>query len=185
MVRLTLLLLALAAPAAGNDLCDDLWLARNAPFARGGHCFASPLGQATFGTRCTGPATPSPRERAMIAMVREEEARYGCAVDASVARALDVDHIELRLKLEDQPVNDGLESACIGWRGPAFPLRLGARPGAAAVAEVAPGATIRMAHGSPIDGWVYYGATQPTGLRIAGWAEAVAFPDDACAVFTG
>ncbi|MBM2577836.1 DUF4453 domain-containing protein [Jannaschia sp. Os4] len=186
MVRVTVILAALAAPAAASDLCDDLWLARNATFAKHGHCFASPLARATFGAACPGAATLPPRDAATVAMARAEERRWGCAVDTSVVRPLRVDALPLRLRLEDQPIADGLESACIGWRGPAFPLRAGARPGADIVARAERGAVIGVAHASAVPGWSYYVVDLPDGREVQGWTETNAFSDaDLCDVVVG
>lgn len=74
-----------AAPAATPaNQCDALWLQRNAYFARYGYCFKSARGKAAFPNPNCNPAINSanapltPAERADVARIEAEEARFGC-----------------------------------------------------------------------------------------------------------
>ena len=180
-----LALALLAFPAAADDWCDDLWFARNAIMAEAGHCFASPLGRLHFGADCEGGGVSlSPRQARALETIRGEEAFHGCATDTSFARALSIPHMGLRMRMQDQPARS-FESACIGWRGPAFPLRLNARADAQVVVEVPPGSNVGSHHVSGYPGWHFYTVTLPTGLEAAGWADVEAWDEADCDAMAG
>lgn len=172
MIRLALFLLLFAAPAGADPFCDDLWFARNQLFARAGFCFGSPLGQAVFGNAgCIGKeVTLEPGGAEMVAAISALEAQVPCKVDTT-RRALEVENIGLRLRLEQVVFRSEFASGCLGWTGPALTLLAGPRPGAAPTGVVQAGDDIIWEYDSlpwP-DGWSFISAHRG-GVELGfGW----------------
>lgn len=172
-MKFVLISFVLMLPASGyaDALCDELWLARNIVFDRAGYCFGSALGKAVFDNGdCTtkSPALDAEGQR-VVATVKEEETRWGCKVDTS-RRRLDLPNVPGFLLLTTIPIRDGLESACIGYQGPAIPVFSGATRSARVFGQIQPGDTIGYAHISPVEGWsfVQFGPAD-SNLPQFGW----------------
>ncbi|SHF52323.1 YARHG domain-containing protein [Litoreibacter ascidiaceicola] len=177
MKYLTLLLIALIPlPALADDPCADLWWSRNHLFDQAGYCFASPLGQSAFyNGDCTTSTAPtlSPGATNTVSAIREEEARWGCDVDTNNTY-LDLDRIDLRRKLVDVAVNDGLESSCLGYRGADIAVFAGANEQTAQIGRIRAGDTIGLAHYSMFEGWqfVSYGSVDSgSPSPLLGWVN--------------
>ena len=124
MFRLLVLMFLLPATSLkAASLCDELWLTRNAIYDRAGFCFSSELGKAIFNNDDCVPQIGNfdAKTQALIDQVHEEELRHQCNVNTS-RHQLDFRDWERRLQFEDLPVPDGLESSCLNYLGPAFPL---------------------------------------------------------------
>ena len=121
------LLAVLAAPLHADPYCDDLWFARNQLYDRAGYCFSSALGQAVFDNAgCTGTdVTLEPGGEEMVAAIKAAEARADCSVDTTRER-LEVENLELRLRLDQVVYRAEDASGCLGWTG--GPLTLLAGP---------------------------------------------------------
>ncbi len=80
-------LIVCETPARADEFCDGLWRARNAVFARNGHCFESPKAQAVFGKACFPPyGKLSPADEAIVARKKTLEREGNCqAAQASNA----------------------------------------------------------------------------------------------------
>lgn len=177
MPRLATAVLALtvATPALGYDICDDLWLSRNQLFDRAGYCFSSPLGRAVFDNAgCTGTDVALPASDAeLLDHIRAMEAELGCAVDTS-RTALDVENVDLRLRLEVVVARSEFASGCLGWQGAPIALHAGPRAGSPLLSEVLAGDDIVWEYDAVPwpDGWSFitsYRDGVQTGL---GWTDA-------------
>ncbi|MEO0390430.1 MAG: DUF4453 domain-containing protein [Pseudomonadota bacterium] len=131
-----------ASAAAADSVCREAWLARNLILDRAGACFASPLGQRYFDNAgCTQTPLLPEADAQRVAILREVEASYGCALDTSQPMA---DAPEWLFAFDPVPTTDGLESACIGWQGAGALLRSG--PGGRITGELRQGDTIGLLH---------------------------------------
>lgn len=168
LYTLLMSLFAAAANAGDDPVCDELWLTRNLIFDRVGYCFGSTLGQTVFDNEdCTtrSPSVDTP-DQAVVALVREYEAEWSCAVDTSRSR-IETAALSRLKRLQDLPVVTGYESSCIGWQGAPFALRRGRGQAAQIIGQVSTGDSILWAH-HDIDGWSYVTALAPDG-RINGF----------------
>lgn len=170
-VTLALALLALTlAPSLARADCASMWVTRNMVADRAGYCFGSVLGQAVFGNQdCLGKDIAlSPTDRAFVAYTQAQEAEFGCAVDTGQAD-LDLPLLGQWLQLRDLPRRDLGESACLGYQGPATPLRAGVADGRI-MGEVQRGDTILFAHEGQADHSfvTVFARGQPVAL---GWAR--------------
>lgn len=145
--------LAFQQPAHAADACADLWFSRNAILSQTGVCFPTHLGKAVFGNAgCkTRPEELSSALMSRIERIEVQEKRLQCAVDTS-GTALDVEHSSERKSLHDQPVADGSESTCIGYRGDEkIDLYAGHDRDAAVVGTILRGDDVNFAHESEDD----------------------------------
>lgn len=186
-MRAILILLALMpSPVAALELCEELWFTRNLLFHRAGYCFGSTLGQSIFGNAgCIGTDVQlAPAAGAMVARLREAEADFNCAVDTS-ATTLPIDNIALRKSMIDPPFPVEWESACVGYQGEEFPLRLGHDASAPITATVTPGPKVMLLWEFDDAGdWSYFGLFNNDTKVGEGWSNAVLGTDD-CAVWAG
>jgi hypothetical protein len=162
----------LAAPAAAQDWCDDLWFTRNLVMDRAGYCFGTPLGQSVFDNAdCTGQSVAlAPDESRLVNRILEAEERAACSVDTS-RRSVDLEDAAIRRRLTDLPVRDQAESACIGWQGPEAAVRAGHDAAAAVTARIEPGDVVLYRH-VPEGDWSYVTiATQDFRTKGGGWLD--------------
>ncbi len=67
------------APGMGGMSCNDLWYARNAIYARNGHCFKTRRGRAAFGRNCFAPYGRLGRaDQREVNRIQAQERRMGC-----------------------------------------------------------------------------------------------------------
>ncbi|RLJ51731.1 YARHG domain-containing protein [Litoreibacter meonggei] len=178
MIRGFLLLLALLPPwpAFADEPCPDLWWSRNHLFNQAGYCFSSVLGQAVFdNSDCTAKAVPSlPAGAAKtISAIREEEARAECKINTN-STYLELDRMDLRRKLVDVAVNDGLESGCLNYRGANIVVFAGASTNTAQIGLILAGDNIGLAHYSMFEGWQfvsYKSAGAGSQSPLLGWVN--------------
>src|SRR4051794_39071979 len=70
--------------AAAPDVCDGLWRARNAIFAKAGYCFSTPEAQALFGKGCFPPfGNLTSDQEANVQRIRDLEATNNCAASST------------------------------------------------------------------------------------------------------
>lgn len=86
--------------------------------------------------------------------IREEETRWECKIN-SKATHLDLSRMDLRHRLIDVAVNDGLESGCINYRGPDIAVYAGANTNTAQLGKISVGDNIGLAHYSMFEGWQF------------------------------
>lgn len=187
MRRVLLFLMLLASPASANDICDDLWMTRNALFNEAGYCFGSPLGQALFdNSDCTGKTvTLGTAQQAIADEVRRNEALFGCKIDTA-RRTLDIPDLAIRLQLQDHPIRDEFESGCLGWAGPAQSLVNGHNLNAPQVGVIETGDYVLFSHWESA-GWNYVHVYDRDGrnFKSAGWAPSHMFSQSACHSWAG
>lgn len=161
-----------AVPLWASDACDDLWFTRNAIMDRAGYCFGSSLGKAIFdNTGCTGKSVALDEQaKQAVRQVQRLEKRIGCQVNTS-GQSLDLEDLHIRRQLWHLPLLDELESACLGWLGPATPLSAGHSSTAPQVGLISPGDTIVYTH-IPVGSWSYV-TTHDANWRYksAGWLD--------------
>lgn len=178
-MRLFAVLILMFAPltAAADAVCDELWLTRNTVFDRAGYCFGSRLGKEIFdNSDCTTSAPDLGSEGdQIVAMVREIEQEFSCAVDTSIP-TLAVDYIDLRRALDDLPVKTGYESMCLDYVGPALLLTAGRHPDSAIFGEILPGDNVMFLH-IPVDGMEFV----DLGDGRMGWVGSTLITPDLCA----
>ena len=172
----------LAAPAAAD--CDDLWFSRNFVFDQAGFCFGSALGQQVFDNSNCRTKTPdiSERQKAFVARVKQQERDLGCTVDTSRTE-LFVRDIHLRRGLMEQPVSDGFESACIGWKGPVYDLRLAPEEDAPESVQILPGDMLMLNHEGTGD-WDFVTLLRGDEVAGLGWMSAP-IDETTCEGFAG
>ena len=69
---------------AAPDVCDGLWRARNAIFAKAGYCFSTPEAQALFGKGCFPPfGKLTPDQESVVQRIRDLEATSNCATSSA------------------------------------------------------------------------------------------------------
>ena len=180
MTRFSLaFLLALAAsPALAYNECDDLWLSRNHAYALAGHCFASTLGQSFFATgTCTADAAPGATGMKLVAMAPTREKELSCAVDTTRS-VLDVNNLDLRLKLEVPVVRSEFASGCLGWKGPETDLLAGPRHGSEVLGTLQPGDDVVWEYdyvGVP-DAWQFITVYHESAQITLGWMKGAFDP---------
>ena len=182
---IAILTFALASPAVADEICHDLWFARNAIMDRAGYCFGSALGQAVFDNAdCVGKSVSlTPDAQATVARIQEWESENSCRVNTKQTK-LDVQALGLRLGLVHQPVRDIFESACLGWLGPTTPLRAGHDSNAAVVGAVRRGDYVLYSH-EPVGDWSYMTVSDSDWLVItAGWIDFSSV-EETCADYAG
>lgn len=116
-------LLSLPAQAQDLDICEALWLSRNAVLDDAGQCFLSPLGQAVFdNTGCSGVAFLLPGATRALDALAEHEANLECSIetgDTTVAAAMRGELL-LYEELAVMPVENGEQTLCTAYRGEPF-----------------------------------------------------------------
>ncbi|MCI2399780.1 DUF4453 domain-containing protein [Aliiroseovarius subalbicans] len=172
-----LLLLALgASPALAQDdrYCEDLWFTRNQIYHHAGYCFSSPLGQALFQAEsCTGKDVPlEDFNQQKVDIIRSFETDLGCAVDTT-RTSLDIDLMDLRLRLVDVPILSEFASGCLDWQGGEIPLRLGHVEEAPELGRVQPGDDIVWEYEYPAqpDGWEFITVYRDGVQVMLGWSN--------------
>lgn len=185
MRRLAALLCLLAAPAAANDYCDDVWFTRNLLFDRAGYCFGSTLGQWVFNNGdCVGDqVTLGAAAQAQLDEIKSREVEFGCKVDTS-RTSLDLDDIDIRRRLDVLPIVDELAAGCIGWREPETPLYAGPDHASAVIGRIEPGDYLSFGHFG-LEGWSYVTA-RDTGWRLksGGWLS-IDMDEESCVQWAG
>ena len=168
------LVAALPAAAQPIDWCEERWVARNTIFHRAGFCFSSALGQQLFGNAgCTG-TNPvlTPADREAVDAIRAQEQAAGCRVNTSRGPNASMRRMAAEMAmLVDVPAPDEFGWGCLGYRGPAMPLRAGASPAAPVIGMVEPGQFVYSQHLGR-NGWTYFVASRtPGGPMVAhGWS---------------
>jgi hypothetical protein len=139
-----------------NPYCEDLWFARNLIFDRGGYCFSSALGRATFDNAGCSTSSPalSPALGAQVATIRAEEAAYGCNIDTRRSTLTYPDELNAFRTLRDIPIRNVEASGCGGYRGAPQMLHSGAGADTPVIGQIMPGMSIVWAHW-PQNGWTY------------------------------
>ena len=109
-----------ALPSHAYSICDDLWFARNFYFDRAGHCFGSVLEEEVFdNVNCNTDAPElSLQDKARVLDIQKMENEFGCKLDQTERRDLNVENLQARRSLIDQPIRTGLEIVCVGYTGP-------------------------------------------------------------------
>lgn len=165
--------LCLAGPALADDLCDDLWLSRNAVFDNAGFCFRSNLGQSLFDNADCSTQSPDfdERQQANIARISEFEAASRCDVDVN-RRSLDVPDADIRTRLTYQPVARRTGDICQGYIGPAMPMRTAPfREGSDELGALAPGDILSLRHETEAN-WTYVTVLDGDTPTAGGWIAA-------------
>lgn len=123
VIVLILSLLSLPAQAQDLDICEALWLSRNAVLDDAGQCFPSPLGQAVFdNTGCSSVAFLLPGATRAVDALTEYEANLECKIetgDTTVAAAMRAE-LALYEELAVMPVENGEQTLCTAYRGEPF-----------------------------------------------------------------
>jgi hypothetical protein len=174
------LIAAPPAPALADAWCEDIWIARNAFFARAGHCFGSVLGREVFGNAgCTGSLpTLAAEDAEAVAHLQRLEQDMGCAVPTDRPPSARLRERAARLaRLRDIPVPDEYGWACHGYRGPGMVLRSGASDTAPEIGRAGPGTVIGSDH-QWRGKWLYVTVkTEPGGPILAdGWTRDTVRP---------
>ena len=179
----TLIALITTTHAYADDQCDDLWLSRNIIFDSYGHCFSSPLGQATFdNTGCSKTPTPLDAfDKAAVASLRAQETHLMCKVDTK-RTLLNVTAIDQRQLLATQPMASEYESACIGYNGE-FPIALYAGPSTftTVLGFIQKNDNANWWHENTGE-WAFMTVFQPDGSEKIGWTNE---PVNQCTSFAG
>lgn len=166
-------LLLTATPAVADGFCDEAWFIRNLIVDRAGYCFGSALGQSVFdNSDCTGKdVSLSPASARTVAMIRDQEAWMGCAVDTAGNR-LDVPHRPLLERLEVLPVPTDTASGCIGWRGGSIPLLAAPREDAPVVGLGETGMNVVWEYDyvGVADGWQFLTLYRDSARVGMGWS---------------
>ena len=168
-----ILALSLPGPAAGDALCDDLWLASAATRVAMGECLDDPRTEAVFGVYAcrSDPTAPKPGDAARLDRIGAWAAEMGCDLDAMTG-PLDLRDLTPRLALDTQPIRIDTEHACIGWLGPDLPLRAGPEDTARQIGTLSKGDAFALLYMPEAGGWEYVeiGGGGP-GLLAAGWVR--------------
>ena len=171
------------AANAQDRLCAQYWFGRNLIYDRAGHCFGSPLGRAIFNNAdCTGQVSELPPEAAAtVALIREMEAEWECSMDVSAIALPDFPEHEQWFWLQDIPVPDGWESACVGYRGAPIELHAARDAASLVTGQVPTGGNIPFDY-IPRDGWIFVSGHGVTGL---GWMPDPDLATLECEMFAG
>ena len=174
-IALCTVLALLPVPAFADDIfCELPWFARNLIFDQAGYCFGSLLGQATFdNSDCISTDIAlSDRDRAAVDHILGLEDYLGCAIDSSAPRLDHQAHFEHLRDADVIPAPVEHESGCIGYRGPAQPLRAAPSDQARVIGELLPGDDISFIFLSE-GRWEYlliHNESGPIETRRHGWA---------------
>ncbi|MEP6021436.1 MAG: DUF4453 domain-containing protein [Paracoccaceae bacterium] len=171
MIRLTILATIAAMSVQAEEVCNDLWFARNSVFDAAGYCFGSPLGKSLYdNTGCTtSNPTLSAEDRQKVSIIEQREKELGCTVDTTTT-TFDLTALKFRKLLREQPIRSSYESACIGWKGPKVEVTSGPQNGDA-VGSIDVGDSVLYSHEEE-DGWFYVTVWSPPAfgaLKVAGW----------------
>lgn len=170
-MRLTLLAIFAATSAQSEEICNDLWFARNGMFDSAGYCFGSLLGKSLYDNKGCTTSNPilSVSDRQKLSLIEQREAELGCKVDTSKT-AFELTALHFRKLLRDQPVRSDYESSCIGWKGQAVEVSTGPSSGKP-IGTIEAGDSVLYSHFEE-DGWFYVTVWSPPGfqrLKVAGW----------------
>ncbi|MEM9343857.1 MAG: DUF4453 domain-containing protein [Pseudomonadota bacterium] len=170
MLRSAALALVLATSAQADEICNDLWFAKNGIYDAAGYCFGSPLGRSLYDNE--GCTTSNPElttaDRRKVNQIEQREVDLGCEIDMSVTE-FDLPALSFRQDLRVQPVRSQVESACIGWRGPTIEVFAAPSP-EVPLGSIEGGDDILFSH-EPQDDW-YYVTVWSSGfgeVKSAGW----------------
>lgn len=182
-MRLILLLMLTASPAAAYDACAEWWFTRNLILDRAGYCFESPLGQAIFDNAGCTPGDPRLDRDTLnqIAAIQALEQAQDCAINTGGTR-LDVPYQDQRQLIVDIPIPSEYESGCIGWRGGPIPLHSARNEASAVTGRIEPGSDILFAF-EEVDGWSFF--TDMRGGPLMGWFRTPRLGEKDCAQFAG
>lgn len=162
--------LALAAPAAAEDACHDLWFTKNLILDRAGMCFGTNLGRAIFNNANCSTSAPkiSAADDALIELVEAREEALQCKID-NFATRLPVKMVWLRAELDTLPIASFTPYSCEDWKGPFTPLYAGvdaAKP--KAIGEIEDGDDVYFEH-DPISGWQFVTVRRSLEFVAGGW----------------
>ena len=174
----------LAAPAAA-DVCDDLWFTRNLIMDRAGFCFGSALGQAQFDNRdCIGKNVSIDQQtQNFVAQIQSFERRLECRVNTGQP-VLDLKDAHIRRTLDNLPLADEFQSACLGWKGAPTPLYAGLGTQSRIIGYIMPGDRVGFGH-IPAGDWSYVTASGPDWQPHAGGWLFCAVGFEACTDWAG
>ena len=170
-IRLAILATIAATSVQAEDVCNDLWFARNSVLDAAGYCFGSPLGTSLYdNTGCTtsNPAL-SAEDRQKVSIIEQREKELGCKVNMSTT-TFELTALKFRKLLKEQPIRSTYDSACVGWQGPSIDLSSGPKNGDA-IGSVEVGDSVLYSHDEE-DGWFFVTVWSPPGfgaLKAAGW----------------
>lgn len=174
MFRFAALALLFGAAAEADEVCNDLWFAKQGIYDAAGYCFGSPLGQSLYdnaGCTTSHPTLTSDARR-KVHRIEAREVELGCAIDMSTTE-FELPALTFRQALQVQPIRAETESACLGWRGPTIEVFAG--PSAdVPLGVIEGGDDILYAH-EPQDNWYYVTVWSPGfgELKAAGWLPDV------------
>ena len=182
MWRMALAVVALGSPAFAD--CEDLWFSRNAVFDQAGFCFGSTLGQSVFDNSDCTTTSPeiSEREKALVARIKAQERNLDCRIDTARSQ-IEVADLEQRRGLMEQPVADGFESACIGWKAAVYDLRLAPFEDAPEATQIRPGDMLLLRH-EGTDGFDFVTVLRDGNVAGLGWMSAP-IDETTCSDFAG
>lgn len=166
---------ALMPVTALADGCEDLWFTRNLIMDRAGYCFGSKLGQAIFDNAdCIGKSVKlTSRASRKVAEIQALERQHQCKVNMR-STSLELIDLDLRRKLDDLPIRDEFESACIGWRQGTTPLYAARDVGSTVVGRITDSDFVSFGH-VPVDGWAYVTVhAENWAMKSGGWLGAEA-----------
>ena len=151
-----LALLPTVVAADIQEVCEELWFARNAMLNEAGYCFTPPLGQSVFdNSDCT---TRQPRiEDAVSAQISRiqqieqnppflEEAGQSCQVDTSQTELRELRFVALRQQVTFHPATDGRTGGCVNYMGDDFLVFSAPDIGARILGRVESGFSFSLAH---------------------------------------
>lgn len=185
MRALAALAVVVAAPAAANDICHDLWYTRNLVMDRAGYCFGSTLGQTVYDNRdCIGKSVSLSADlRDFVAFVQTKERANNCRVNTASTQ-LFIDDVWVRRQLLHLPVRDDLESACLNWIGPPTVLRAAADHAAVVIGQVTPDTMVHYRH-LPVGDWSYVTVQSQEGAVMSGGWLSEAGLGETCLGYAG
>lgn len=184
-MRRIVLILALLWPGLAAADCPEMWFLRNLVFDRAGYCFGSNLGQAVFDNSDCWTKDPVLERGAQryVAAIEDREAEFQCKIDSS-RRSLDLPLMEMYRGLDDLPLRDYAESACIGWRGAPVKLRAGAGFGSRVIHVIQPGDDLLFMH-EDFAGWSFINVLRNGRDVGIGWVQFDWTTQPPCTDFAG
>ncbi len=178
-------LAASATSAYSEEICNDLWFARNSIFQAAGYCFGSQLGQSLFDNAECTTSTPTldARDRQKVSLIKQREAELGCQVETG-STAFELTALSVRKVLTHQPVRADYESACIGWQGPETRVFAG-KSDETPVGSIGAGDNVLYSHQEE-NGWFFvtiYTSQDFSELKGAGWLDGSV--EQVCEAYAG
>lgn len=170
-----------------EEPCDDLWYSRNFYYDKASYCFASKLGKAIFdNSNCiSNKITLSKPTKHRIGQIKQVEKEFNCQVNSKKLKRLNITGYSARKNLLEQPINQGLESSCVGYLGNhKVPLYADRSSNSKVLGYITLGANVFSTHDEVDEtNWWFATTISKSGKQYLGWTKAVIF--DKCEVMAG